>query len=96
MNFVSQEQQWLPLASTLVELMAAIAVAYHCLWALSDIVQRRCSDQARLRIARGVLLALEFSLADSLLKTIGLRTWLQIRLFAIIYLLRQLVRQVFL
>ena len=47
-------------------------------------------------IADGVLAALGFSLAATLLKVIGLQQWVQIRTFATVFILRTLLKQVFL
>ena len=59
------------------------------------IVQQRGSDTARLRIAKGVLIALGFSVAGTLPKIIALQTWLQIRLFAFVFVLRTLLQKIF-
>ena len=82
-------------AGTVVDLLSAVVIVYHVLWALLAIVQRKGSDAARIRIAQGVLAALGFSVAGSLLKIIGLQTWSQIRLFAFVFLLRTMLKRVF-
>lgn len=82
-------------AGSMVDLMAAIVIVYHVVWAIAGIVQRRGSDIARLRIAQGVLIALGFSVAGTLLKIIALQTWQQIRAFTFIYVLRTFLKRVF-
>ena len=88
-------QSWIVAAGSLVDFLAAIVIVYHVLWAMLGVVQRRGSDLARLRIAQGVLAALGFSVAGSLLKIIGLQTWPQIRLFAFVLALRTFLKRVF-
>ena len=84
------------MGGSIIELLAAIVIVYHVLWAIAGIVRRQGSDVARIRIAQGVLSALGFSVAGTLLKTIALQTWPQIRLFTFIFVLRTLLKRVFL
>lgn len=88
-------QGWIVAAGTAVDLLAAVVIVYHVLWALLGIVQLGGSDLARIRIAQGVLTALGFSVAGSLLKIIGLQTWPQIRMFAFVFALRTMLKRVF-
>ena len=62
------------LAGTLVDAVAATIIGYAVCAALSLIVRRQGSDAARLRIAQGVLAALNFSVGGSLLKISALQT----------------------
>lgn len=80
---------------TLIELVAAFVVVFHAGWAIGVLVRRHDSDRARMIIADGVLAALSFSVAGTLLKTIGLESWEQIRMFAFVLLLRTLLKRVF-
>ena len=80
---------------TLTELVAAFVVVFHAGWAVGVLVRSHDSDQARLIIGDGVLAALSFSVAGTLLKTIGLESWEQIRIFAFVLALRTLLKQVF-
>ena len=96
MKFLLMEQLWIAAAGSVIEVLAACVIGYHVLWAIMAILQRRGSDIARLRIAQGVLTALGFSLAGTLLKTIALQSWDQIRLFAFVLVLRQMLKWVFL
>ena len=82
-------------AGSLVDFMAAVVIVYHVLWSIFAISQRKGSDVARLRIAQGVLSALGFSVAGTLLKIIALQTWPQIRLFAFVFVLRTMLKKVF-
>ena len=81
--------------SSLVELCAALVIVYHAARAMFAIVRSRDIDGARVLIAEGVLSALGFSLCATLLKVIGLQSWLQIRTFATVFVLRTLLKQVF-
>lgn len=80
---------------TLIELLAAFVVVFHAGWAIGVLVRRHDSDRARMIIANGVLAALSFSVAGTLLKTIGLESWDQIRIFAFVLALRTLLKRVF-
>lgn len=82
-------------AGSIVDLGAGLVIAYHVLWATLGIVHRKGSDLARLRVAQGVLIALGFSLAGTLLKMIALQTWTQVRAFTFIYVLRTFLKKVF-
>ncbi len=83
------------LGGTLVDVAAAIVVFYYVAAALWAILRGLGDDVARLKIAQGVLSALGFSVAGSLLKIIALQTWPQIRLFAFVFLLRTVLKRVF-
>ena len=83
------------LGGSIIELLAAFVIVVHVFRALTSIVRTRSSDQARLLIAEGVLAALSFSVAGTLLKTIALQSWPQIRMFAFVLLLRTLLKRVF-
>ena len=95
-RFFGDEQRLIAAGGSLIELLAACVIAYHVVWALAAIVRRHGSDVARIRIAQGVLTALGFSVAGTLLKTIALQTWPQIRLFTFVFVLRTLLKRVFL
>lgn len=86
---------WITLAGLLIELVAAIVVAFYAAWSFTCIVRRQGSDKARLVIAEGVLAALGFMVAGTLLTTLALQTWEQIRTFAVILTLRTVLKNVF-
>ncbi len=83
------------LGGTLVDVAASLVIAYYVSKAILSIFRQQGSDVARLKIAQGVLVALGFSVAGSLLKIIALQTWAQIRLFAFVFVLRTLLKRVF-
>ncbi len=89
------EGHFIVVCGSLIELLAAFVVVYHAGLALISLMRDHAGDQARLLIAQGVLAALGFSLAGTLLKTIGLESWTQIRSFAFVWLLRTLLKKVF-
>ncbi len=103
---IAAERAYLTLAAALIDLAAAGVVALHAGWALVVIVRglwvsrRRLVAgavllRARRLITDGVLAALSFSVAATLLKTIGLEDWTQIRMFAFVLGFRTLLKQVF-
>lgn len=81
--------------ASLIELLAAFVIVFHAALAVIALVRGQGLDRARLLIAEGVLAALGFSLAATLLKVIGLQQWVQIRTFATVFVLRQLLKRVF-
>ena len=91
----SEPSQILVLIGTGIQLLAAGVVILHVSWAIYNLLGRKGVDSARLILAEGVLAALGFSLAATLLKVIGLQSWIDIRTFATVFLLRTLLKQVF-
>jgi len=89
------EARYIATAGTLIELAAAIVVTWHAVDALVGIVRGLGSDRARRVIAEGVLAALSFSVAGTLLKTIALNSWVDIRTFAFVLVLRTVLKRVF-
>ncbi len=89
------EARLIELGGSLIELLAAFVVAFHAVWALASLARDRSGDHARMLIARGVMAALSFSVAGTLLKTIGLQSWPQIRMFAFVLVLRTVLKTVF-
>ena len=91
----SLEARTIAVGGTLIELAAAVVVAWHAFHALFGIVRGQGSDRARQVIADGVLAALSFSVAGTLLKTIALNSWTDIRTFAFVLVLRTALKRVF-
>ena len=86
---------WIIVGSLLIQVAGALVVAYHESYAFTCIVRRQGSDKARVIIAEGVLAALGFMVAGTLLSTLALQTWAEIRTFAVILTLRTLLKRVF-
>ena len=89
------EARYIATAGTLIELAAAVVVTWHAIDALGGIVRGLGSDRARRVIAEGVLAALSFSVAGTLLKTIALNSWVDIRTFAFVLVLSTALKKVF-
>lgn len=81
--------------ASVIELLAACVIVFHAIRAVSSLLTGRSVDAARAIIAEGVLAALGFSLAATLLKVISLQQWTQIRTFATVFVLRTLLKRVF-
>ncbi len=79
----------------LIQLAGALVVSYHAAYAFICILRRQGSDKARLIIAEGVLAALGFMVAGTLLSALALQSWPQIRNFAAILTMRTLLKRVF-
>ncbi len=71
-----------------IQLLAALVIAAHLAAALLTLGRPGCIPLARLRAADGVIVGLGLLTAATLLKTIELRTWAQIGLFAVVLSLR--------
>ena len=91
----TMEGQWIAVGGMAIELLAALVVAFHACLAVAAILRYRDADRPRLLIAEGVLAALGFSVAGTLLKALALQSWRQIGTFAFIFALRTLLKQVF-
>ena len=89
------ESRWITAGGTTIELLAALVVAFHACRALVAIVRHYDADRSRLIMADGVLAALGFSVAGTLLKALALQSWQQIGMFAFVLALRTLLKQVF-
>ena len=81
--------------ASVIELLATGMIVFGATKALRDLIVGRGLDSARGLIAEGVLEALGFSLAATLLKVISLQQWPQIRAFAAVFVLRTLLKRVF-
>ncbi len=89
------ERQWIAFGGTLIELVAAIAISFHALWAVLALVRREGIDRARLLIADGVFAGLGFSVTGTLLTTIALQSWRQMGFFVFVFALRTMLKRVF-
>jgi uncharacterized membrane protein len=92
---IGLESKWIAVGGVAIELLAALVVAFHVCRALLAILRRYDADRPRLIIADGVLAALGFSVAGTLLKALALQSWQQIGMFAFVLALRTLLKQVF-
>lgn len=85
-------------AATLIEFGGSIIVVSGCLRGLYAMVADRGThagiDRARLLVAEGVVAALGYKTAATLLKTIELRTWRAILMFTAILVLRTVIKRV--
>ena len=86
------------LAATLIEFGGGLFAVAGCVRGLAALVAARGSHagivRARLLVADGIIAALGFKTAATLLKTIELQTWNAIGAFATILTLRTVVKQV--
>ena len=105
-SLLAIERTYVTSAAALIEVLAAGAVAVHVVWALAVMVLGRWKSgfgtvdfdsvfQVRQIMTDGVLAALSFSVAATLLKTIALENWEQIRTFAFVLVFRTLLKRVF-
>lgn len=86
---------WIALGGMLIQLLGAGVVVYYAVRAMYSILRGGGSDRARLLIAEGVLAALGLMVAGTLLNMLALQTWTQIRAFALVFVLRTLLKRVF-
>lgn len=85
-------------AALLIEVVGSAWLLGYVLAALLALLRGPRSgrlERARLLIADGVVAALSFKVAATLLKTLGLQTWNQIGLFVVTLALRTLLKRFF-
>ena len=82
-------------AALAIQLFAALVIAAHLAAALLALQRTRCIPLARLHAADGVIAGLGLVTAATLLKTIELRTWTEIGLFAVVLSLRIALKRFF-
>ncbi len=87
-------------AAVLIEFGGSIIIAVACMRGLAILTAGRGSHSAivrgRLVVADGVISALGYKTAATLLKTIELQTWTAIGMFAAIFTLRTMIKRVLL
>lgn len=82
-------------AALSIQLLASIVIVVHLGAALIALGRTGHIPLARLRAADGVIMGLGLLTAATLLKTIELRTWTQIGLFAVVLSLRIALKRLF-
>ena len=85
----------LVLWAAIIEFIGALFLIGYLLAALLLLLQRRDIRRARLLVTDGIIYALSFKVAGTLLKAIELHTWQQIWMFVAILALRTVLKQVF-
>lgn len=81
--------------ASIIEFIGALLIVGYIVAALLALLRRRSIRQARLLVTDGVLYALSFKVAGTLLKTIELQSWQQILMFVAILALRTALKYVF-
>jgi uncharacterized membrane protein len=93
---------WQPEASLfrigvlLIDLVSAFVVAGYVATAMVRLARGGVVDEARLLVAEGAVLGLSFKVAATLLKTLEIHSWNQILMFAAIFAMRTVLKQLFL
>ncbi len=82
--------------ASFIETAGALIVVIYCSAAFALVIWHRDRLRAQRLVGEGVLNALSLMLCATLLKTLFLNTWRQIGVFACVFLLRTLLRRVFL
>ena len=78
-----------------IEFLGALLIAGYVLAALVIFARTRDMERLRLTVADGVIAGLNFKLAGTLLKTLLIHTWEQLLIFAVIFILRIVLKRVF-
>lgn len=81
--------------AALIETAAGVIIVGYCAVAFWSVVRSRGPDRARTLVAEGALTALSFIVCATLLKTLLLRSWQQIGVFACVFTLRIVLKKVF-
>jgi uncharacterized membrane protein len=79
----------------LIEFIGALLIVGYAVAALFSLLRKGGIEEARLLVAEGAIMGLNFKLAGTLLKTIELHTWEQILLFSFVLALRTLLKRLF-
>jgi uncharacterized membrane protein len=79
----------------LIDLFSALLVAAYAVAALNALLRGGGISRARLLVAEGAVLGLSVKVAAALLKTLEIRSWDQILMFAAIFALRTVLKQLF-
>jgi uncharacterized membrane protein len=80
------------LAVGLIELAGAVVITLYAARALLQVARGASVRRARLTVAEGVVMGLSLKVAAALLKTIELRTWEQLGMFAVVLTIRLVVK----
>ncbi len=81
--------------SVWIEFVGAVIIAGYCVTAWDPLLHNGEVRLARLRVAEGVLVGMNFKVAATLLKTIELHSWGQIGLFILVFALRTIIKWLF-
>jgi uncharacterized membrane protein len=79
----------------IIEFMGACVIVFYILKACQFLLSGGNVTEARLLVANGVIVSLNFKLAGTLIKTIELHSWQQILLFSAIFILRTALKRFF-
>jgi hypothetical protein len=77
------------------EAIGSLIIVRYCVAALLALIRRRGITAARLLVAEGAITGLGYKLAGTLLRTLLLLSWRQILMFAAIFVLRTILKRVF-
>lgn len=81
--------------AVLIEAGAALVIAAYCIAAFWSLLRRFDRRRAQSLVAEGALNALGFIVCGTLLKTLVLKSWPQIGMFACVFALRTLLKRIF-
>ncbi|MCA1990991.1 MAG: DUF1622 domain-containing protein [Coleofasciculus sp. S288] len=85
----------LSLWAAIIQMFAALAITGYVITAAISLIPKQNVDRARVLVAEGVLTSLSFMVAATLLRMLELQTWRQILIFSLIFLLRTVLKKVF-
>ena len=97
MNPLQSSAIYILTMAQIIELLGGLIIAGYVVAALGALLRYRPSgiERARHLIATGAIAGLNLKVAATLLKTLELHTWSQLGIFAAIFALRVLLKQVF-
>ena len=81
--------------ASIIEFIGGLLIVGYVLAAIYALFRKQGIVHARLLVVDGVLAALSFKLAGTLLKAIVVHTWQQILMFAAIFALRTILKRFF-
>ena len=78
-----------------IEFVGALIIVVSVGVAIARLLRNETLESARLAVAGGVVNALSFELAGTLLTTVTVHTWRQIATFAVVFAIRTLLKRLF-
>lgn len=78
-----------------VDMTGALVVFGYCAAALFAVIWHRNRTRAHSLVAQGALLGLSIKVIAALFKTLELQTWNQIGIFLVIFILKTLLKRIF-
>ncbi|GCE30239.1 hypothetical protein KDA_57230 [Dictyobacter alpinus] len=81
--------------ASIIDFLGALLIVAYMLFALVGLLRTKDISRARIVVTDGIIAGLNFKLAGTLLRTIGLQSWHQILMFLAILMIRTILKKFF-